>query len=102
MTMTPEFQNAFSVFYDGTIKIERDYMKKQFPNNLLDEFSYKVGRRYIKIIRGNSVHAFVDIKNGDILKPASWKAPAKHARGSIFSEDNGISCMTPYGPVYLK
>lgn len=102
MAMTPEFQEFFDSFYDGLIKINRDYMKKQFPNNPLDEFSYKVGRRYIKIICGSSVHAFVDSKNGNVLKPASWNAPAKHSRGSIFSEDNGKSCMTPYGPCYMR
>ncbi|KFZ27707.1 MAG: hypothetical protein KQ78_00017 [Candidatus Izimaplasma bacterium HR2] len=102
MAITPEFQDKFDSFYDGMIKIERDYMKKHFPNNPLDEFSYKIGRRYIKIIRGTSVHAFIDIMSGDVLKPASWNAPAKYARGNIFNKNNGLNYMTPYGPVYLK
>ena len=59
-------------------------MKKHFPNNHKDEFSYKVNKRYTKIIRGGSVHCFVDNTNGNVLKAASWNAPAKHARGNIF------------------
>jgi hypothetical protein len=38
--------------------------------------------------------------NGDVLKPASWKAPAKGARGNIFDEHNGLNRMTEYGPEY--
>lgn len=41
-----------------------------------------------------SVHCFIDRKTGDILKAASWKAPAPNAkRGSILSADNGLSCV---------
>ena len=71
------------------------------------EFEVTDGKRYWKIIMkdGNSrsVRAFVDKTTGDILKPASWAAPAKHARGSILAEDFGMSCLEgPYGPKYLK
>ena len=30
--------------------------------------------------REGSVHAFVDKKTGQVYKPASWYAPAKHVR----------------------
>jgi hypothetical protein len=48
------------------------------------------GNKYFKIIERNSVHSFVVKKDsgkfraGDILKPASWKAPATNfARGNV-------------------
>lgn len=41
------------------------------------------------------------VKAGDIHKSATYKAPAKHARGSVFQEDFG-KCLTEYGIVYLK
>lgn len=55
------------------------------------------GSSYIKVISGNSVHSFImkkdAIKNGkqflkgDILKAATWRAPAlNQARGNIFGE----------------
>jgi hypothetical protein len=41
------------------------------------------------------------VKKGDIHRPASFKAAAKHARGSIFTNDFG-NCAGPYGISYLK
>ena len=41
------------------------------------------------------------IKAGDVHKPASFKAPAKHARGNIFNDDFR-KALTPNGIVYLK
>jgi hypothetical protein len=38
------------------------------------------------------------IKPGDLLKPASWKSPAKHARGNIFE---GTDKWEYFGPQYL-
>ncbi len=69
----------------------------------------KRGGRYIKIVRqehrngkyeDSSVHCFID-QNGDVLKAASWKSPAKHARGNILNPDNGLECMGPHGAAYL-
>ena len=33
--------------------------------------------------KAGSIHAFIDIANGDIFKPAGWKQAAKGARGNI-------------------
>lgn len=71
------------------------------------------GQKYIRVVRmersrttneliNQSAHAFVDTTNGDVLKTASWKMPAKHARGNIFDASNGLSCMGPYGAAYLR
>jgi hypothetical protein len=42
-------------------------------------------------------------KAGDIFKPASYRAPARHARGNIFQTSNGSTCgITRWtGPNYL-
>ncbi len=64
------------------------------------------GKRYIRITRNStssgSVHCFIDRTNGDILKADGYTKPAKHARGNIFADDLGMSCMDPYGPKYLR
>lgn len=67
----------------------------------------EMGRRYARIVRtetghhtGRSVHCFIDVTNGDILKAASFKAPAKHARGNIFNE-NALEGVGVYGAAYL-
>ena len=56
------------------------------------KFVIESGRKYHKIIMevpnhnrpaSRSVHAFVDMKSGDVYKPASFKAPAKHVRFNL-------------------
>ena len=56
------------------------------------KFVIESGRKYHKIIMevpntnrppSRSVHAFVDMKTGDVYKPASFKAPAKHVRFNL-------------------
>jgi hypothetical protein len=63
------------------------------------------GRKYTKIIMdtGNqtSVWAFIDRSNGDVLKPASWKAPAKHPRGNVYDEHDGMKFISWTGPSYM-
>jgi hypothetical protein len=62
------------------------------------------GKRYVRIVRAcphRSVYAFVDKTNGDILMPASWKAPAKHARGNV-TDPATWTCAGPWGIAYLR
>lgn len=66
--------------------------------------SVECGTRYVRVVKTiagtsqRSVYCFVDRTNGDVLKAASWKAPAKHARGNIFREAH----ITPYGAAYMR
>jgi hypothetical protein len=64
------------------------------------------GKRYVKLATteggDNSpryVAAFIDKQTGDVLKAASWKAPAKHPRGNLFSQDGGLGALSPHGHV---
>jgi hypothetical protein len=79
-------------------------MKNYYSDyNITDPvISFKKGKKYIKIIRDNSVYAFIEISTGNVLKPASWAAPAKHSRGNIFEEDNGLSCCGMHSVAYLR
>lgn len=66
------------------------------------------GYKYIKIVSTNtswcyqrSVYCFLDRK-GNILKAASWKAPAKHVRGTVFDPDYSWGKgLNRYGAAYL-
>ena len=100
--MTSEFKEKFTIFFKGCETIYSDYWINMKFIHQKDEFSCKIGRKYVKIICGNSVHTFIDIENGDVLKPANSKTPARHARGNIFDKDNGLKGMTEFGPYYLK
>ena len=72
-----------------------------------EKLSVTKGRRYDKIVSTGTddrpsirVWAFVDKTNGDILKPESWRKPAKHARGNIY-EDDCMQFIGPHGPAYM-
>ena len=63
------------------------------------------GKKYIKIVHDNSVFAFVvqedfkHFKKGDVLKPASYQAPALNKpRGNVLSGNYDIRLT---GPMYL-
>ena len=92
MITGPHFNTHFDSFFEGTKKIASQY------NENLWEASW--GRRYIRISYRGSAFCFVDMTNGDVLKCAGWKAPAKGARGNIFDEWNGLKRMTAYGVEY--
>ena len=49
-----------------------------------------------------SAWAFVERATGLIYKPASWKVPAKHARGTILEDDNGYKYVSWLGPAYMR
>jgi hypothetical protein len=82
----------------------------EFNRKMIEEFnkslSYTDGKKYIKIIRENSVWGFIvkdsdnKFKRGDILKAAGWATPAKNkARGNIIDQD--FSWVRWTGPEYL-
>jgi hypothetical protein len=53
-------------------------------------------------MQDNETKALGAVRAGDVLKPASWKAPTRHARGNIFDTSNGLASMNHNGPNYLK
>lgn len=108
---TPEFMSWFKACQDGYAK----YMQDNYPNNPKEVLIAEAGTRYVKILKqsetkdeetdkpiSSSAWAFIDRTNGDVLKPATWRAPAKGARGNIFDAKNGLEHMGPYGPAYLR
>jgi hypothetical protein len=90
--------------------VDRHYAES-FVNLPVPTITVKFGRKYAKLIREDStgalgrtqkfVYGFVSVDTGDIYKAATWNAPAKHARGSIFNDDGGMNACTPYGIIYL-
>jgi len=77
---------------------------KQYSSSSIN-FDVVKGVKYYKIIErtssasslggGNtSVHAFVSRQTGAVYKPASWKAPAKHARYNLLDDVSFSDCLT--------
>ena len=90
--------------------INTDY-NRSFPSRENKDMllSLVAGRKFVKVVQDNSVWGFIakkdgehkglPMKKGDVFKPASWKAAAKHVRGSIF--DTNTDWFRWTGPNYL-
>jgi hypothetical protein len=90
-----------------------DEPQKSIRLKMIDEFnnnlSVRNGRKFDKVVSNGSVWGFVAKTNGvlkgipyfvgDVFKPAGWRAPAKHVRGSIFSNETNWFSWT--GPNYI-
>lgn len=105
--MKQEFEQKLNYFLYGAQHIlDENYKDHPIQYKLVAN----IGKRYIKVVteridpkfKGQSAWCFIDKINGDVLKAASWRAPAKHARGNIFDSSNGLANIGPYGPAYLR
>ena len=79
----------------------------KFTHAAPDTITVDYGKKYARVVHANgaqrSVHTFVNMINGDILKSGGWKAPAPNGvRGNIFEKDFGASVVNEYGASYLK
>jgi hypothetical protein len=101
--MNQEISNRIDKFIEIWNQKNVEHMKANFASVPPDLLTRRDGKKYIKLVKGGtSCYAFVDAETGDIFKPASWHAPAKHSRGNVKSDDFGISCSGPYGIAYLR
>jgi len=106
-TITKElFEETFQKFFFAAKEQVSEHYDKYYPSLTPGVLEFTRGRRYYKVTRNDGgsrgVHCFVDTKTGDVLKAASWSAPAKHARSNIFDSDLGLSGLTVYGGRYLR
>jgi hypothetical protein len=105
-----DFWNAISELMSN---IKKDYANWSTWEEGIERFNagvdMKIGKKYTKIIQGNSVWGFIangdgvlkgiPYKKGDVFKAAGWAAPAKWARGNIFDSNQNYFRWT--GPDYL-
>ena len=99
-------------YYQYTLRGRKPEEMSQVNRDMIEEFnnslSYKEGKKYIKVIKGGSVWGFIvnadddkQFKKGDLLKAASWNAPARNqSRGNIL--DGDFSWIRWTGLEYLK
>ena len=103
--LDPKFEKALTAWVAHCQGLVSTHFKDNLSNLSIPEISFTVGRKYVKVISEDNqtfVWAFINMENGDIMKPASWKAPAKHARGNIYADDKGHNCVTAHGVVYMR
>ena len=82
--------------------IKRDYNKYSYSREY--NVTVKKGRKYFKVITENSVHCFVDVKNGNVYKPESYNKPAKHVRYNLLQDPQDCynKCDWSGGYLYLR
>lgn len=100
------FEQRAEQFLVALKTMSDSYMDWRFPNANKTEFKFEHGSKYVRVVMNSgsstSVHCFLNKVNGDILKAASWSAPAKHTRGNIFADDFGMSAVGPHGANYFR
>jgi hypothetical protein len=110
------FEQALVKYVETVQEVYNKHFAEHYDNLVPDLIQVEGGRKYVKISRTSdgghkhgqtSVHSFIcteddpkkNLKQGDILKPATWRAPARHARGNIYGKIN----LTATGDVpYLR
>lgn len=106
--MPKYFDNAVSSWLTKLNQKMVKYYQENFPSLPAEVLSLDEGRKFIRVWKNTlgqdsrSSYCFIDKTNGDILMCASWKTPAKHARGNLFNSDDGLDCCGPHGIQYLK
>ena len=71
------------------------YTGKRYYKIVQQEFETWEKSRYYGQYRDSSVHSFVDKETGDVYKPASWSAPAKHIRFTFQNVDHLKFLLNP-------
>ena len=76
-------------------RLQEDY-DRRYPNSSNPvRFEVNSGRKYLKINQINGgVHAFVNKETGEVFKPASYKAPAKHVRYDLSIINDRERCFS--------
>jgi hypothetical protein len=97
-----------AVYIAAVQKINDEYSERNGFRGC--EISVEYGKKNARIVHADigggsrSVHTFVNMDNGDILKAAGWKAPAPNGvSGNIFNENCDVGTkIGHYGAGYLR
>lgn len=107
---TQEFVALVQKMYD-------DYYAANLSNLPVPTVEVDSGGRYFKVVLADApdarfpnekprraVYCFIEKANGDLLKAASWRIPAKGKRGSIFNPncDVGVVATVNGGGFYKR
>ena len=89
------------------VELKAEY-EAGYSNLTWNPIKLQTGRKWFKLMHGSSVWGFVAkedgtqlgvaVNAGDLMKPANFRAPARHSRGNIL---DGTARYKWTGPHYL-
>ena len=112
MTTTRKINDLITIVNDEQDVEERVYKLAEYVKADYNKCGYNSdfnvtvskGRKYFKIVTDNSVHCFVDVKNGNVYKPASYNKPAAIVRYNLLTNAqqcyNNVDCNGSY--LYIR
>jgi len=101
-----DFDTALQNWVNLLQDMWRAYFAQHYTNLQPPKVELEPGLKYIRVVQVDSqrcVYCFIDKSNGNILKPAGWKAPEpkKVPRGNIFGANPLYGC-NPHSVAYLR
>lgn len=116
-----QFRASIQAFADHCKRITAKYFTAQGYSSPPPDYVLDYGDKWCRIWRrdastppgsNGSAYAFIalcdfsnkqlgDVKQGDIHRSATWRAPAKHARGNVFTPGYN-NCAGPHGVAYMR
>jgi hypothetical protein len=104
-----EIVTQVAVYVSRVQELVNSQYNPAYPHMTPQKITVTYGKKYAKVVTeatfgsSVSVHTFVDLSNGDILKAASWQKPAAIPRGNVFNENSDVGrTVSQYGAVYLR
>jgi len=108
-TLTPEeFKKHLAAFLDHITKQKEENRLEHYPSLQKTVYTASRGQVNVRIVAmdadggSKTCYCFVRVQDGAVLKSASWKAPAKHPRGTIVTDDPKDYGVGLYGADYLR
>lgn len=98
-SISDEVKSGVEAFLKLVNEREVAYKDLRFKNLGYSTYTIQEGKKNLKIVQQlegsgqRMVFAFIDKATGDIYKPASWAAPAKHARGNVLV-NQGVEALS--------
>lgn len=104
-----EIVSQVAVYVSRVQELVNAQYDPKYPHMTPHNITVSYGKKYAKVITkatfgsSVSVHTFVDLENGNIMKAASWSKPAAIPRGNIFNDNSDVGrTVSQYGAVYLR
>lgn len=103
MTIKQNFADRLAGYIERLEGIREVHYREEDPNQIAPPVNVKLGRKYVKVTIGSSIHTFISMENGDIHRASTGGSPQPNSvRGNIYDPDCGINCVGPFCTLSIK